>query len=171
MFWDLFSEHISRLSWNFSMKFLWTTQDLEDSSRDGSQTNTGQIQMRAVNIILIRSSCTWYRLNRPISQIPECICAISHNATFCNRNVHMCAHFCYKMVHYGIFVWCIVGFVRWVYWCRVSNRSQTINIHHADAIVTNISDISGGEARDSPDLSHVQVRVITAATLNVGSQD
>ena len=24
------------------------------------------------------------------SQIPECICATSHNATFCNRNVHMC---------------------------------------------------------------------------------
>ena len=43
--------------------------------------------------------------NRPISQIPECICAISHNATFCNRNVHMCAHFCYKMVHCGIIVW------------------------------------------------------------------
>ena len=29
-------------------------------------------------------------LNRPISQIPECTCAISHNATFCNRNVHVC---------------------------------------------------------------------------------
>ena len=54
--------------------------------------------------------------NRPISQIPECICAISHNATFCNRNVHMCAHFCYRMVHCGIFVWCIMGFVRWVYY-------------------------------------------------------
>ena len=55
-------------------------------------------------------------LNKTISQIPECICVISHNATFCNRNVHMCAHFCYKMVHCGIFVWCILGFVRWVYW-------------------------------------------------------
>ena len=28
----------------------------------------------------------------------------------------MCAHFCYKMVHFGIFVWCIVGFVIWVYY-------------------------------------------------------
>ena len=27
--------------------------------------------------------------------------------TFCNRNVHICAHFCYKMVHCGIFVYCI----------------------------------------------------------------
>ena len=39
----------------------------------------------------------------------------SHSATFCNRNVHMCAHFCYKMVHYGIFVKYIVGFVRWIH--------------------------------------------------------
>ena len=41
---------------------------------------------------------------------------MSHNAPFCNRNVHMCAHFCYEMVHCGIFVWCIVGFVRWISW-------------------------------------------------------
>ena len=38
-----------------------------------------------------------------------------HNAPFCNRNVHICAHFCYKMVDCRIFAWCIVGFVRWVY--------------------------------------------------------
>ena len=60
------------------------------------------------------SSDFWY--NRPISQIPKYICAISHNAAFCSSNVHMCAHFCCKMVHCGIFVWCIVRFVRWVYW-------------------------------------------------------
>ena len=29
---------------------------------------------------------------------------ISHNVPFCNRNVHTCAHFCYKMVHCGICV-------------------------------------------------------------------
>ena len=57
----------------------------------------------------------WLLANIGRSQIPECICAISHHATFCNRNVHRCAHFCYKMMHCGIFVWCIVGFVRWVY--------------------------------------------------------
>ena len=63
------------------------------------------------NLILVwwhlyvdRSFCT----NTPISQIPKCICAISHNASFCNRNVHMCAHFCYKMVHCGIFARCVV---------------------------------------------------------------
>ena len=48
--------------------------------------------------------------NRPISQIPQCIKQISHNAPFCNRNVHTRAHFCYKMVHYGIRHRCIMGF-------------------------------------------------------------
>ena len=47
--------------------------------------------------------------NRPISQIPQCTCTLSHNALFCNRNVHICSNFCYKIVHYGIFQWCIVG--------------------------------------------------------------
>ena len=54
-------------------------------------------------------------VDRPISQIPECIRQISHNAPFCNRNVHTCAHFCYKMLHCGIWHRCILGFVRWVY--------------------------------------------------------
>ena len=52
---------------------------------------------------------------RPISQISQCIgkCTnASHNAPFCNRNVHKCAHFCYKMVHCGIWDWCIVGFMQ-----------------------------------------------------------
>ena len=39
---------------------------------------------------------------------------ISHNAPFCNRNVHTCAHFCYKMVHCGIWNWSIVRFVQYV---------------------------------------------------------
>ena len=60
-----------------------------------------------------RTVCVLYsrlvQSNRPVSQIPQCICAVSHNAPYCKRNVHMCAHFCYKMVHCGIFVWCIVG--------------------------------------------------------------
>ena len=54
-------------------------------------------------------------LNRPIAQISQCTSPMSHNAPFCSRNVRMCARFCYRMVHCGIFVWCIVGFVRWVY--------------------------------------------------------
>ena len=34
---------------------------------------------------------------------------------FCNRNVHTCAHFWYKVMHGGIFVSCIVGIVRWIH--------------------------------------------------------
>ena len=36
-------------------------------------------------------SLTWVD---EIVQIPPCTTPISHNAPFCNRNVHMCAHFC-----------------------------------------------------------------------------
>ena len=32
--------------------------------------------------------------NRPISQIPQRLWQILHNAPFCNRNVHTCAYFC-----------------------------------------------------------------------------
>ena len=53
--------------------------------------------------------------NRPVAQIPQCTSPVSHNVPICSRNVYICAHFCYKMVHYGIFVWCIVGFVKQVY--------------------------------------------------------
>ena len=41
-------------------------------------------------------------MKRPVAQIPQCTLPISHNAPFCNRNVHTCAHLCYKMVHCGI---------------------------------------------------------------------
>ena len=34
-----------------------------------------------------------------------------HNAPFCDRNVRTCAHFCDKIVHCGIWDWCIVGFL------------------------------------------------------------
>ena len=57
--------------------------------------------------------------NRPISQIPQCIWQISHNAPFWNRNVHTCAHFCYKMVHCGIWDWCIMGFAQQVYFPKI----------------------------------------------------
>ena len=49
--------------------------------------------------------------NMLTSQNPQCIRQISHNAPFCNRNMHMCAYFCYKMVHCGTWDWCIMGFV------------------------------------------------------------
>ena len=41
--------------------------------------------------------------NGPVTQIPHCISPVSYNAPFCKRNVHICAHFFYKMVHCGVF--------------------------------------------------------------------
>ena len=53
----------------------------------------------------------------------QCIRQISHNAPFCNRNVHMCAHFCYK--------WCIAGYLSnalWDLWDGVSMGVMTSQI-------------------------------------------
>ena len=38
----------------------------------------------------------------------------------CNGNVHPCAHLGYKMVHYGMLNWCVVGFMQQVYWRNAS---------------------------------------------------
>ena len=57
---------------------------------------------------------------------------MSHNAPFCNRNVHICAHFCYKMLHCGIWDWCIVGFAQRVYWFYVlllANRIESARVN------------------------------------------
>ena len=43
--------------------------------------------------------------NRLISQIPQCISPISHNATLCNRNVHI-----------SVTKWCIVGYFSDALW-------------------------------------------------------
>ena len=44
--------------------------------------------------------------NWPGTQSPLCPSTISHNAPFCSRNVHICAYFCYHMMHCGIIVQC-----------------------------------------------------------------
>ena len=62
-----------------------------------------------------------FSCNRPLVQIPQCTSPVSYSAPFCNRNVHICAHFCYRLLHCGIFVWCIMGFVRWVY-CAIHDE-------------------------------------------------
>ena len=40
--------------------------------------------------------------NRPISQFPQFTSSISHNASFFNRNVHMCALLDIARMHCGI---------------------------------------------------------------------
>ena len=37
---------------------------------------------------------------------------VTYNAPYYNKTVLMCAHFCYKIVHCGIFVECVTGYVR-----------------------------------------------------------
>ena len=49
---------------------------------------------------------------------------IYHNATFCNRNVHICPPFCYKMVHCGVYDKCIVGFVGCGTSCHNKNEEK-----------------------------------------------
>ena len=51
------------------------------------------------------------------------------NAAVCNRNVHMCAHFCHKLEHCGIFVWYIVGFIFY------SLLLSVIKTHWGDSVV------------------------------------
>ena len=50
---------------------------------------------------------------KPVAIVSRCTKSISHNVLLCTTEMCTCAHFCYKMVHYGTFVWCIVEFERW----------------------------------------------------------
>ena len=69
-----------------------------------------------------KNSLTYICVSRP--QCTKPLRAIdlsnkSHNASdkyptihqFCNRNVHTCAHFCYKMLHCGTWHRCILGWI------------------------------------------------------------
>ena len=72
-----------------------------------------------VHVMLYYSS---FQYSRPLSQIPQCIRynTVHHFVT------EMCthAHFCYKMVQYGMWYWCIVGFVQQVCWtCLCHGRA------------------------------------------------
>ena len=56
----------------------------------------------------------------PISQIPQSICPISHNAPF---RTEMCT-FLFRMVHCGIWDRYIVVFVNLVYWLHMKDDTQ-----------------------------------------------
>ena len=57
--------------------------------------------------------------NRPITQILQCIRQISHNAPFCNRNVH---------VHISVTKFCIVGYGTDALWDLWDGSIQVTNI-------------------------------------------
>ena len=45
----------------------------------------------------------YYIGSRSITQLPQSVGPIFHNAPLCYRNVHTCEHFCYNVVCCGIF--------------------------------------------------------------------
>ena len=63
----------------------------------------------------------------PISQIPQCI----KYPTMHHFVTEMCthAHFCYKMLHCGIWDWCIVGFVQQVIINQTKPKPSTLILY------------------------------------------
>ena len=54
-------------------------------------------------------------LDQSKKKIRQCTNPICHNASFCNKNVRMCAHLWYKMVYCRKFVWCFVCVIWEIY--------------------------------------------------------
>ena len=57
------------------------------------------------NILWACIICYVYCANRHVAQIPQCTSFVSHNAPFCNRNVHI-----------SVTKWCIVGYLSTALW-------------------------------------------------------
>ena len=93
----------------------------------------------------------------------------SHNASVPYLTMHqfvteMC---CYKMVHCVTFVWCIMGFVRWVYWKSLS-RLQFC--HSTKAEPSPVDPFSMDQARSTlkkvgPEFTNVKLGCKAAYTL------
>ena len=60
----------------------------------------------------------WINLTNSVAQITQCTSSISHNAPFCNRNVH-------THVDISVTKWCIVGYGTGAL-CDLCNRSHFI---------------------------------------------
>ena len=94
------------LVWDHSdemLNYMWcydSQRPCQDDSRVRRLTfNRGTVS--ASSLKMVRSMINW-----PAAQVPKCTSHIYHNVPFCNRNVHMCAHFCYKAVYFRIYVQC-----------------------------------------------------------------
>ena len=86
----------------------WTNDLLSETPL---ATGMGEIKLLQKNHFVVFS--------RPIDSFHKChnpFRKISHNVPICNRNAHRCPHFCYKVVHCGIWGWCFVGYFRWICW-------------------------------------------------------
>ena len=69
---------------------------------------------------LVQATLLCMTRNRPISQISQCTCPISHNAPF---RTEMCT-FLFWMVYFGVWNRCIVRFVKWIYCSRSSPENN-----------------------------------------------
>ena len=63
--------------------------------------------------------------NRPVSQIPQCTSPVSHNASFCNRNVHI-----------SVTKWCIVEYLMHCGVCEMGlfNECSMITSNHSSLL-------------------------------------
>ena len=76
-------------------------------------------------LVIVNLYISWYDIehdNFPVAKSPQCTSPISHNATFCNGNVHRYAHFCLQNAALWDFVWCIMKFLRWNF-AKAENKS------------------------------------------------
>ena len=107
--------------WCWWWEILWSTSMFSDEELDCTMSvrlhyvSRWEFLYKSNRSIHCDLVVLYLIINRSVSQIPQCINPISHNAPLYNRNVHMCANFCHKVVHSGIFIWCIMGFVRLIY--------------------------------------------------------
>ena len=70
------------------------------------------------SVMKITKSACWCDINH-ISSLVSNICMHNTPMVMCvwiYMNILLCAHFSYRMVHCGIWDWCIVGFLIWVYY-------------------------------------------------------
>ena len=68
--------------------------------------------------------------NISLAEIPQCIRQISHNAPFCNRNVHMCEHFCYSGALWDICLMHCVQLTINHHWFRLLASHWAGDIHN-----------------------------------------
>ena len=62
--------------------------------------NASCYQSHSAWTVVLQEIWLYCRCYRPVAQTPLCASPISHSGPLCNRNVPICAHFCYKMVEY-----------------------------------------------------------------------
>ena len=81
-------------------------------------------QIRHPMLCIFLSSEFWWPLNikRPAAQISQRTSPISHDAPFCNRNVHTC-------MHISATKWCIVRYLSIALWDLWNGLSYQVNEH------------------------------------------